>query len=270
LRGKVIELHVVPHPGAIDISSGMNTTNPQNTQADTEQNRREIRSYVRRAGRLGSGQAKALAQLGPQFVLPYCESPLDFETAFGNANPVVLEIGFGMGETTAAIAQAMPQHNFLGVEVHTPGVGSLLKHIGERSLTNVRIVEHDAVQVLRHMIAPASLAGVHIFFPDPWHKKRHHKRRLVQPAFVDLLVSRLRAGGYLHFATDWHEYAIHILEVLCSNGMIVNTVSTNDGDHSADDAGGFAPRPEYRPVTKFEHRGLRLGHGVWDLVFKRR
>jgi tRNA (guanine-N7-)-methyltransferase len=233
-------------------------------QADTEQNRREIRSYVRRAGRLGGGQAKALAELGPKFVLPYCESPLDFEAAFGNANPVALEIGFGMGETTATIAQAMPQHNFLGVEVHTPGVGSLLKHIGERSLTNVRIVEHDAVQVLRHMIAPDSLAGVHIFFPDPWHKKRHHKRRLVQPAFVDLLVSRLRTGGYVHFATDWHEYANQALEVLASNSFIVNTVSS---EVSVD---GFAPRPEYRPVTKFEQRGLRLGHGVWDLVFKRR
>jgi tRNA (guanine-N7-)-methyltransferase len=246
----------------------MNTTNPLASPPGTEPHtaaappapRREIRSYVRRAGRLGSGQAKALAELGPQFVLPYASSPLDFANAFGNTQPVVLEVGFGMGETTAAIAQAMSQTNFLGVEVHTPGVGSLLKHIGERSLSNVRIIEHDAVEVLRHMIAPASLAGVHVFFPDPWHKKRHHKRRLIQPDFVQLLASRLATGGYLHFATDWHEYAIQMLYVMSDNGTIENTVSA---------CLGFSPRPAYRPLTKFEKRGLRLGHGVWDVIFKR-
>ncbi|HJW11256.1 MAG TPA: tRNA (guanosine(46)-N7)-methyltransferase TrmB [Albitalea sp.] len=219
--------------------------------------RRSIRSYVVRAGRMGPGQVRALAELGPRFVLPYAPQLLDADRAFGRSAPRVLEIGFGMGDATAAIAQALPDTDFIGVEVHTPGVGALLKHIGEKGLANVRIVQHDAVEVLEHMIAPGSLAGVHVFFPDPWHKKRHHKRRLIQSEFVRLLASRLAPGAYLHCATDWQPYAQQMLEVLSAEPLLANT------------AEGFAPRPAYRPLTKFENRGLKLGHGVWDLVFKR-
>jgi tRNA (guanine-N7-)-methyltransferase len=221
-----------------------------------------IRSFVRRGGRLGPGQQKALNELGPRFVLPYApHQAFDAPAAFGNVQPLILEIGFGMGETTAAIAATRPELNFLGVEVHEAGVGALLKRIGEMSLTNLRIIEHDAVEVVRDMLAPASLAGVHIFFPDPWHKKRHHKRRLMQPEFVALLASRIAPGGYLHFATDWQEYADACVEVLSASESLINTASGETR---------FAPRPDYRPLTKFEARGLRLGHGVWDLIFTKR
>lgn len=219
---------------------------------------RAIRSYVLRAGRMGTGQQRALAELGPRFVLPFQDTPLDFESVFGRRAPVVLEIGFGMGSATAQIAASRPDTDFIGVEVHTPGVGALLRHIGELQLTNLRIVQHDAVEVLAKMIAPSSLAGVHIFFPDPWHKKKHHKRRLLQPGFVRELVTRLSIGGYLHCATDWQPYAEQMLEVLTAEPALQNT------------AAGYAPRPDYRPLTKFEQRGLKLGHGVWDLVFTRR
>ena len=217
-----------------------------------------IRSFVVRAGRMGPGQARALADLGPRFVLPYAAAPFDFTSSFGRAAPHVLEIGFGMGDATAAIAQALPGTDFIGVEVHTPGVGALLKRIGELGLTNLRLIQHDAVEVLQHMIAPATLTGVHVYFPDPWHKTRHNKRRLIQPAFVGLLASRLAPGGYLHCATDWQPYAEQMLEVLSAEPALRNT------------APGYAPRPEHRPLTKFENRGLKLGHGVWDLVFVRR
>jgi tRNA (guanine-N7-)-methyltransferase len=206
---------------------------------------------------MGTGQQRALETLGPRFMLPFSPSALDAATQFGRVAPLVLEIGFGMGAATAEIAAARPDTDFLGVEVHTPGVGALLKRIGEMDLTNLRILQHDAVQVVEQMIAPASLAGVHVFFPDPWHKKKHHKRRLVQPAFVALLASRLAPGGYLHCATDWQPYAEQMLEVLSAEPTLENT------------AEGYAPRPDYRPLTKFEARGLKLGHGVWDLVFKR-
>jgi tRNA (guanine-N7-)-methyltransferase len=219
---------------------------------------RAIRSYVLRAGRMGTGQQRALAELGPRFVLPYQAQPIDYAAVFGRNAPVVLEIGFGMGDATARIAAARPDTDFIGVEVHTPGVGALLRHIGEKELGNLRIVQHDAVEVLRQMIAPASLAGVHIFFPDPWHKKKHHKRRLIQPGFVAALVTRLTPGGYLHCATDWQPYAEQMLEVLNAEPGLRNT------------AEGYAPRPDYRPLTKFENRGLKLGHGVWDLVFVKR
>jgi tRNA (guanine-N7-)-methyltransferase len=219
---------------------------------------RPIRSFVLRAGRIGPGQARALATLGPRFVLPYRAAPCDFDAAFGRHAPHVLEIGFGMGDATAAIAQALPETDFIGVEVHPPGVGALLKRIGELDLPNLRLIQHDAVDVLRHMVAADSLAGVHVFFPDPWHKKKHHKRRLIQPEFVRLLASRLRAGGRLHCATDWEPYAVQMLEVLTAEPTLRNT------------AGAYAARPDYRPSTKFEHRGLKLGHGVWDLVFERR
>jgi tRNA (guanine-N7-)-methyltransferase len=217
-----------------------------------------IRSFVTRAGRLSTAQARALDELGPQFCIPYAKTLIEFEQAFGRRAPVILEIGFGMGDTTAKIAAGMPDKNFLGVEVHTPGVGSLLKQIGEQQLNNLRLIQHDAVEVLTHMVAPASLAGVHVFFPDPWHKARHNKRRLIQPPLVALLASRMAAGGYLHCATDWDEYAQQMLEVLTAEPALQNT------------AAGFAPRPDYRPVTKFEQRGLKLGHGVWDLVFVKR
>jgi tRNA (guanine-N7-)-methyltransferase len=217
-----------------------------------------IRSFVTRAGRLSTAQARALETLGPQFCIPYAKAIVDAAAAFGRQVPTVLEIGFGMGETTATIAAGMPDTNFLAVEVHTPGVGSLLKLISEHKLNNLRLIQHDAVEVLRDMIAPASLAGVHIFFPDPWHKARHNKRRLIQPALVELLTSRLVPGGYLHCATDWQDYAEQMLVVLSAEPSLDNT------------ADGYAPRPDYRPVTKFENRGLRLGHGVWDLVFRKK
>ena len=218
---------------------------------------RPVRSFVLRAGRLGPGQERALNELGPRFILPFATRPLDLALTFGRVAPCVLEIGFGMGDATATIAAHMPDTNFLGVEVHPPGVGALLKRIGEQQLGNLRIVQHDAVEVLNHMLLPASLAGVHLFFPDPWHKKRHHKRRLIQPALVSLLASRLAPGAYLHCATDWQPYAEQMLDVLRGEPWLHNT------------APDYAPRPAYRPLTKFEQRGLRLGHGVWDLVFKR-
>ena len=217
-----------------------------------------IRSFVTRAGRLSTAQARALEVSGPRLCIPYQKTFLESAALFGRAAPTIFEIGFGMGETTAAIATAMPEINFIGVEVHTPGVGSLLKQIEEQGLQNLRLIQHDAVEVLTHMIAPGSLAGVHVFFPDPWHKARHNKRRLIQAPLVALLCSRLAPGGTIHCATDWQDYAEQMLAVLGAEPMLVNTADT------------YAPRPAYRPVTKFENRGLRLGHGVWDLVFRRR
>jgi tRNA (guanine-N7-)-methyltransferase len=217
-----------------------------------------IRSFVLRAGRMGPGQQRALDELGPRFLLPFQAQLLDFAAVFGRDAPTVLEIGFGMGDATAQIAAALPGTNFIGIEVHAPGVGALLKRIGELGLTNLRLVQHDAVEVLEAMIPPQSLAGVHIYFPDPWHKKRHHKRRLIQPQWVRQLVARVAPGGYLHCATDWQPYAEQMLQVLGAEAALVNT------------AEGYAPRPAWRPLTKFETRGLRLGHGVWDLLFRRR
>jgi tRNA (guanine-N7-)-methyltransferase len=217
-----------------------------------------IKSYVRRAGRTTTGQTKALQELGPKFVLSYTPSLLDTTQAFGRVAPLVLEIGFGMGDATAHIAQVRPDDNFLCCEVHEPGVGALLKRIGEQGLLNIRILAHDAVEVLDHMLGPESLNGIHIFFPDPWHKKKHNKRRLIQPAFVAKLVARLKPGGYLHCATDWEPYAEQMLQVLSAEPLLINTASA------------YAAQPSYRPTTKFENRGLRLGHGVWDLVFTRR
>ncbi len=217
-----------------------------------------IRSFVTRAGRLSTAQARALDTLGPTYCLPYEKSLLDVDAAFGRHAPTILEIGTGMGETTAHIAGLIPEKNFIGVEVHTPGIGSLLKLIGERELQNLRLIQHDAFEVVTHMLAPESLDGVHVFFPDPWHKARHNKRRLIQGPFVQLLASRIKKGGYLHCATDWEDYAVQMLEVLSAEPSLKNT------------ANGYAERPPYRPVTKFENRGLKLGHGVWDLVFEKR
>ena len=224
---------------------------------DTAAQRRPIRSYVLRAGRMGSGQVRALAELGPRFVLPYRAQALDTATVFGRRAPLVLEVGFGMGQATAQIAACRPDADFIGIEVHAPGVGALLQRIDAAALTNLRIVQHDAVPVLEQMIAPGSLAAAHVFFPDPWHKKKHHKRRLIQPDFVALMASRLVRGGHLHCATDWQPYAEQMLAVLSAEPMLANTCD------------GYAPRPDYRPMTKFEERGLKLGHGVWDLVFRR-
>ncbi len=217
-----------------------------------------IRSFVTRAGRLSTGQARALESLGPRYCLPFEKRLLNTEAAFGRHAPTILEIGTGMGETTAHIAALMPEKHFIGVEVHTPGIGSLLKLISEHELHNLRLIQHDAFEVVTHMLAPESLAGVHVFFPDPWHKARHNKRRLIQGPFVQLLASRIQPGGYLHCATDWEDYAVQMLEVLSAEPILKNT------------ADGYAERPSYRPVTKFENRGLKLGHGVWDLVFEKR
>lgn len=217
-----------------------------------------IRSFVHRRGHITQGQKEALSTVRNKWSIPYAQARLDPQAAFGRVAPLILEIGFGMGETTEQIALARSGDNFLGVEVFEAGVGALLKRIEASGLDNVRIVQHDAVEVLQHMIAPDSLAGVHIYFPDPWPKKRHHKRRLIQPPLIQLLASRMAPGAYLHCATDWEHYALQMLEVLSAEPALTNTSE------------GFAPRPDYRPLTKFEQRGLRLGHGVWDLIFRKR
>ncbi len=216
-----------------------------------------IRSFVLRQGRVSSAQLRYYEEMMAEIGVPYVPEPHNLETVFGRSAPKILEIGFGMGETSAAIATTNPHNDYLGVEVHTPGVGSLCKLVAEGGLTNQRIIQHDAVEVLRDMIQPSSLSGVHIFFPDPWPKARHHKRRMIQPPLVNMLSRRLMVGGYIHCATDWENYAEQMLEVLSAEPLLKNTVD------------GFAPRPDYRPLTKFEQRGLRLGHGVWDVIFKR-
>ena len=221
---------------------------------------RTIRSYVLRQGRLTRGQQRAFELYWPQLGLEYRQLPLDPAETFGNDNPVFLEIGFGNGESLAEMARRGPDKNFIGIEVHGPGVGHLLMKLEEYACRNVRVCRHDAVEVLQHMIPDASLAGVFLFFPDPWHKKRHHKRRIVQPGFIELLARKIRPGGFFHAATDWQDYAEHMLEVLQGHPQLFRNTSP-----SAD----FVPRPEQRPLTKFEQRGLRLGHGVWDLVFER-
>lgn len=241
-----------PAPNATDFPEGPSTdaSHPRN-----------IRSFVRRTGRTTAGQAKAFTDMGPRFLLPYTPAPLDFAAAFERVAPTILEIGFGMGEATAHIAALSPDKNFLCCEVHTPGVGALLKRIQEQALGNIRILQHDAVEVIDNMLPAGSLDGVHIFFPDPWHKKKHNKRRLIQAPLIAKLAARLKPGGYLHCATDWQPYAEQILEVLSAEAQLKNTA-----DASGD---GYAPKPDYRPLTKFENRGIKLGHGVWDVVFTR-
>jgi len=219
---------------------------------------RPVRSFVLRQGRMSPAQQRALDVLLPRLGVRFAPSELDFAGLFERNAPTIVEIGFGMGETTAEIAKARPDDNFLGVEVHGPGVGGLLKRVDELGLANVRVIRHDAVEVLAAMIPLASLAGIHVFFPDPWPKKRHHKRRLLKPAFVHELALRLTAGGYLHAATDWEDYAEEMLAVLSAEPLLTNTAT------------GFAARPAYRPLTKFEARGLRLGHRVRDVIFRRR
>lgn len=260
-----------------------------------------IKSFVLRTGRLTAGQAKAIETLGPQFLLPYTGQRIDWQKSFASAEntainsgcPKILEIGFGMGETTAKIAALRADDDFLAIEVHPPGVGALLKLIGENQLTNLRLIRHDAVEVLEHMIADHSLDGIHIYFADPWHKKRHHKRRLIQAGFVKLLVAKLKPGAYLHLATDWHNYAEQMLLVLNAETALQNTsgecikvetFAAEDAAKPEEDSNEFKPsleqlhaehlgyvtRPDYRPMTKFENRGIKLGHGVWDLVYRKK
>ncbi len=217
-----------------------------------------LRSFVLRQGHVSNAQRRAYKTLLLNYGIPFTESLLDLEKIFGRNAPKYLEIGSGMGETTAAIAKAHPQNDYLAIEVHTPGVGSLLIQIEELGLTNLRVIQHDAVEVLNRMMLPECLDGVHIFFPDPWPKSRHHKRRLIQPEFISLLCNRLKFDGYIHVVTDWENYAGQILKVLRNEPQLANT--TRD----------YAPHPEHRPLTKFEQRGLRLGHDIWDLVFKRK
>jgi len=224
---------------------------------------RRIRSFVRRAGRVTVGQDRALRELAPRYVLPFQSEPLDWDAAFGpklKGAPCVLEIGFGMGDATAHIAAQWPHTRFLCCEVHEPGVGALLMRIESQGLHNIRILAHDAVEVMDQMLAAHSLDGLHLFFPDPWHKKRHHKRRLVQPEWLSKVCHLLKPGGQIHFATDWQPYAEHMLSDLQDQPLLVNL---------SRHASGFADRPAHRPETKFERRGLKLGHGVWDLMFER-
>ena len=227
----------------------------------------KIRSFVRRAGRITGGQTRAFEDLGPRYLVPYQTTLLNLADLFPQVDaipaPIVLEIGFGMGEATADIAALLPTTHFLCCEVHEPGIGALLKRIGEQGLGNIRIIAHDAVEVIDQMLPLQSLDGAHIFFPDPWHKKRHNKRRLIQQALIAKLAARLKPGGYLHCATDWQPYAEQILDVLRSEPLLRNTVQTTQ------DQPGYAPKPFYRPLTKFENRGIKLGHGVWDVVFQR-
>ena len=228
---------------------------------ESDKQHRKIRSYVLREGRLTAGQQRAFDTLWPQFGIDFTTGQtLDLPAVFGNPNPVILEIGFGNGASLAEMASRNPQQNYLGIEVHSPGVGHLLLDIKERGLDNLRIVRHDAVELLESWIAPAALAGVYLFFPDPWHKKKHHKRRILQPSMIQLLARAIRPGGIFHAATDWEHYAEQMLEVLSE---------TNEQFENSAGVGNYSLRPDYRPITKFEKRAERLGHGVWDLIFRR-
>ena len=220
---------------------------------------RRIRSFVRRQGRLTKGQEHALENYWPVMGVEFSEEPVDFATLFGRDTPVTLEIGFGMGASLVAMAKARPEQNFLGIEVHSPGVGACLASAHEEGVGNLRVMCHDAVEVLHKMIPDNSLSMVQLFFPDPWHKARHNKRRIVQVPFAELVKSKLKLGGVFHMATDWEAYAEHMLEVMSSIDGYKNLSESND----------YVPRPESRPVIKFEQRGHRLGHGVWDLMFER-
>ena len=230
----------------------------QTSDIDNEvSHKRGIRSYVLRQGHMSDAQKAAMAEGLPKWGIEYQSEPIDLNAVFGRDNDKVFEIGFGMGTATAHIAKVLPEKDFIAIDVHAPGVGNLLKLIDENELTNLRVMRYDAVEVVTHMLADESLAGIHVFFPDPWHKKRHNKRRLIQTPFVEQLLPKLKIGGYIHLATDWEEYAVQMLEVLSGIEALQNTATD------------YTPTPEYRPETKFEARGIRLGHGVWDLVFTR-
>lgn len=220
---------------------------------------RAIKSFVLRQGRVTKAQEEALTNLWPVFGIEPSDTPLDFPTLFGRVAPVTLEIGFGNGDSLAQMAAAAPERDFIGIEVHTPGVGHLLKLIGDQGLQNVRVMNTDAVEILQQRIPVHSLDRVQLFFPDPWHKKKHHKRRIVQLPFVSLLASRLQTGGVFHMATDWENYAEYMAEVMQTSPDFVNLASQPP----------YSPRPDTRPLTKFENRGLKLGHGVWDLLYQK-
>lgn len=226
---------------------------------ETTTHHRRIRSFVRREGRLTAGQQRALDELFPRFGIEQSDTPIDFASLFGREAPTILEIGFGNGDTLAQIARNHPENNYIGIEVHRPGVGHLLMRIEEYALSNVRVMCADAVEVLQRQISDCTLDAIYLFFPDPWHKKRHHKRRQVQAEWAQLIRGKLKIGGCLHMATDWQEYAEHMLAVL----------GKSEGFTNQSPRYGFIERPDYRPITKFEQRGTRLGHGVWDLLFVR-
>ena len=232
------------------------------TMTDNSQspNKREIRSFVRREGRMTEAQKNAIAELWPRYGLDFNGQQLDITAVFQRQATTILEIGFGMGDSLVAIAESHPENNYIGIEVHRPGVGRLLGKVQEKQLSNLKVFCHDAVEVLKQSIADESLDGVFLFFPDPWPKARHHKRRIVQPAFVELIAKKLKPGGFFHMATDWENYAEHILEVMNASPLFKNQSPT----------GGAVTKPDYRPLTKFEKRGQRLGHGIWDLVFMRK
>lgn len=220
---------------------------------------RTVRSFVRRQGRLTLGQQRALDNLWPVFGIEYQEQLLDINNLFGREADTILEIGFGNGDSLFQMAEKNPQNNYIGIEVHRPGIGHLLQLIEQADIQNVRVVCHDAVDVLKHQIPDHSLSRLQLFFPDPWHKKKHHKRRIVQHDFVNLVAQKMKHGGVFHLATDWQNYAEHMLRVLTASSVFNNLSPQND----------FVERPKERPITKFEQRGHRLGHGVWDLLFKR-
>lgn len=219
---------------------------------------RTVRSFVKREGRLTKGQAGAIERQWPKMGLPLTDGMLNFEQVFNRKAPVTLEIGFGMGHSLVEMAENDPERNFIGIEVHEPGVGACLMAAEEADLKNLRVFHEDAVEVLKQCVPDNSLNCVQVFFPDPWHKKRHHKRRIIQPEFVELLIKKLEAGGVIHLATDWENYAEHMLEVLNGSSALTNL----------SESGGYIPRPDSRPKTKFERRGEGKGHGVWDLQFK--
>ncbi|MCC2625639.1 MAG: tRNA ((46)-N7)-methyltransferase TrmB [Burkholderiales bacterium] len=218
---------------------------------------RQVKSFVRRSGKITPGQQRALDNLLPEYGISYACSLVDLNVIFGRNNPKIIEIGFGMGKSTSQMALNNPEFDYLGIEVHPPGVGSLLMEIREHRISNLKVINYDAVKVIKDMIMDNTIHGFHIFFPDPWHKKRHNKRRIIQKEFIDVLCSKLKPAGYIHLATDWEDYAIWMLDILKTNPQLKNTSKTGD----------FVPRPLQRPETKFEQRGLNLGHGVWDLIF---
>lgn len=250
----------------------MSEQTPEQPQAEIEQTQdgaangaekpvhmRTVRSFVLRTGRMTEGQQKAMAEQWPRMGLNVENGMLDLAETFGREAPVVLEIGFGMGDSLVEMAKAQPEKNYIGIEVHTPGVGRLLANADAAGLTNIRVFEHDAIEVLAQCIPDGSLDTLQLFFPDPWHKKKHHKRRIVQPAFAQTLRKKLKMGGVFHMATDWENYAEHMMEVM----------SGAEGYRNAAGERQYSPQPEWRPVTKFQKRGERLGHGVWDLMFER-
>ncbi|PJD95887.1 MAG: tRNA (guanosine(46)-N7)-methyltransferase TrmB [Legionella sp.] len=218
---------------------------------------RKIKSYVLRAGRVSNRQQQGLDQWLKEYELPLNHAPWNYAEFFGRTSDVIVEIGFGMGHSLLTMAKENPHLDYIGIEVHKAGVGSLVADVHEQQVSNIRIIAHDAVEVFQTQLADHSLGGVQIFFPDPWHKKRHHKRRLIQPAFIHLLAQKIKPGGFIHCATDWQDYAEHMLDVLSHEPLL----------HNQQQQGGYSPRPASRPLTKFEQRGERLGHGVWDLLF---